>query len=136
MGSATASPGSASSFAGVSTGAVASRTLTQRRVAAVTVADEEVPPQFAPSAQIGAVAPLGFFDPLNFTKVGDEDGFRKLRASEIKHGRVAMMASVGLLGQHFIKFPGFEKAPAGFAALVTGEGVLGFTLLGVVSGVL
>merc|ERR1711972_1226739 len=103
----------------------------------MAVADAEAPPPpFAPSAQIGAGAPLGFFDPLGFTKVGDEEGFRKLRASEIKHGRVAMMASIGLLGQHFIKFPGFEQAPSGFKALVTGEGVLGFTLLGVVSGVL
>jgi hypothetical protein len=87
------------------------------------------PPPFAPSAQVGAVAPLGFFDPLGFTEVGDEAGFRKLRSSEIKHGRVAMMASVGLLGQHFIKFPGFEKAPSGFGALSSGEGVLGFTLI-------
>lgn len=42
---------------------------------------------FQPSQQIGASEPLGFFDPLEFTKVGDEQGFRKLRASEIKHGR-------------------------------------------------
>merc|ERR1740138_2010706 len=96
----------------------------------------EAPPPFAPSAQIGAGAPLGFFDPLGFTKVGDEKGFRKLRASELKHGRVAMMASVGLLGQHFIKFPGFEKAPAGFKALVSGEGVLGFTVIGMMCAVL
>merc|ERR1719433_434008 len=40
-----------------------------------------------------------------------------------------MMASVGLLGQHFIKFPGFEQAPGGFAAFVTGEGFLGSVLL-------
>merc|ERR1711988_2053588 len=73
---------------------------------------------------------------LNFTKEGDEKGFRKLRAAELKHGRVAMMASVGLLGQHFIKFPGFDKAPAGFKALASGEGVLGFVAIGVMSGIL
>jgi len=39
------------------------------------------------------------------------------------------MASIGLVGQHFIKFPGFEKTPAGFAALGTGEGALGFIAL-------
>merc|ERR1719222_1659892 len=49
--------------------------------------------------QLGAMAPVGFFDPLGFTSVGDEKGFRKLRASELKHGRVAMMASIGLVGQ-------------------------------------
>ena len=43
---------------------------------------------FQPSQQIGASEPLGFFDPLGFTAVDDEEGFRKLRASEIKHGRV------------------------------------------------
>merc|ERR1719456_1999058 len=103
----------------------------------MAVAEEPPPPPpFAPSEQIGAGAPLGFFDPLGFTQVGDEKGFRKLRASEIKHGRVAMMASIGLLGQHFIKFPGFEKAPAGFKVLGTGEGVLGMVPIFVISGVL
>jgi len=132
--------GTASSFAGLSAGKVASRSLIQRRATAVVgVADAEeapAPPPFAPSEQVGAVAPLGFFDPLNFTKVGDEEGFRKLRASELKHGRVAMMASIGLVVQHFIKFPGFEKAPAGFKAMVTGEGVLGFTAIVVMCAVL
>merc|ERR1719188_2420793 len=131
----------ASTFAGLSTGAVAPQVLTQRRAVAgtMTVADAEEPPPpppFAPSEQVGAVAPLGFFDPMNFTEVGDEAGFRKLRASELKHGCVAMMASVGLLGQHFIKFPGFEKAPAGFAVMGTGEGVLGFTGIAVMCAVL
>ena len=100
-----------------------------RAAAAAVEAAEDVPPPpppFSPAAQIGATEPLGFFDPLGFTKVGDEAGFNKLRSSELKHGRVAMMASVGLLGQHFIKFPGFEKTPAGFAAMGTGEGVIGF----------
>ena len=44
-------------------------------------------PSFDPSTQIGAMAPLGFFDPAGFSKKGDEDGFRTLRAAEIKHGR-------------------------------------------------
>ena len=61
--------------------------------------DIAVPAPFQPSKQFGATEPLGFFDPLGFTAVGDERGFRKLRVSEIKHGRVAMMASIGLVGQ-------------------------------------
>merc|ERR550514_466405 len=138
--SATGRIGAASSFTGLSTGAVASRSLTQRRAVeggAMAVAEEPpAPPPFAPSEQIGAGAPLGFFDPLGFTKVGDETGFRKLRASEIKHGRVAMMASVGLLGQHFIKFPGFEKAPAGFKVMATGEGVAGAAVIATMCAVL
>jgi len=94
------------------------------------------PPPFQPAKQIGALAPLGFFDPLGFTSVGDEKGFSKLRASELKHGRVAMMASIGLVGQHFIKFPGFEKTPAGLGAMGTGEGVFGFFGLFVLSAFL
>merc|ERR1719413_86451 len=47
-----------------------------------------------------------------------------------------MMASVGLLVQHFIRFPGCEKAPAGLAAMGSGEGILGFTALFLVTGIL
>jgi len=105
---------------------------------AATAAAEAAPPPplFNPAAEVGAVAPLGFFDPLGFCKVGDEDGFRKLRAAELKHGRVAMMASIGALGQHFIKFPGFEGVHGTFGAVLTGEGVLGSVVLFVASGIL
>ena len=43
---------------------------------------------FDPAQQVGAMAPLGFFDPLGFSKKGDKAGFNNLQASEIKHGRV------------------------------------------------
>jgi len=36
------------------------------------------------------------------------------------------MASIGLVAQHFVKFPFFENAPAGFSIMDKGEGVLGF----------
>jgi len=95
---------------------------------ALSVADSAeipAPPPFNPADQVGAVAPLGFFDPLNFTTVGDEAGFRKLRAAEIKHGRVAMMASIGAVGQHFIRFPFAENVHGTFGVLSTGVGTLG-----------
>ena len=56
---------------------------------AEAVVEDVPPPPFQPSEQFGATEPLGFFDPLGFTAVGDEKGFRKLRVSEIKHGRAA-----------------------------------------------
>jgi len=87
------------------------------------------PPPFNPSKQVGAMAPLGFFDPLGFTKVGDKDGFNNLRAAEIKHGRVAMMAALGAVVQHFVKFPGFEKVPAGVPAVASAPGTYGFIAL-------
>ena len=91
------------------------------------------PPPFNPSMQVGAMAPLGFFDPLGFTKVGDKEGFNNLRAAEIKHGRVAMMAALGAVVQHLVKFPGFEKVPAGLSAVTSAPGTYGFIALLVVS---
>ena len=46
------------------------------------------------------------------------------------------MASIGLVGQHFLKFPGFENSPAGFSLMGKGEGVLGFFAIFLVSGFL
>jgi light-harvesting complex I chlorophyll a/b binding protein 1 len=129
------------SLVGATAALMTARSATGRHTAlsAVATADAEIPPPpppFNPAGEIGAIMPLGFFDPLGFSKVGDEQGFRQLRAAEIKHGRVAMMASIGALGQHFIRFPGFEKAHGTFGAAVTGEGVLGFVVLFAASGVL
>jgi hypothetical protein len=45
----------------------------------------------------GAVSPLGFFDPLGFSKNTDLNSVKRLREAEIMHGRVAMMAAVGYL---------------------------------------
>merc|ERR1712039_423062 len=97
---------------------------------------EELPPVFDPSVQIGAMAPLGFFDPAGFCKKGDESGFRNLRAAEIKHGRVAMMAAVGAVAQHYIKFPGFESVPAGLSAVLSPPGTWGMIALFLVAGAL
>jgi hypothetical protein len=72
---------------------------------------------------------------LGITKVGDVYGFRNLRASVLMHGCVAMLASIGMLGQHFLKFPGFEKVPAGIAAMNTGSGIFGFVGIFNLSGI-
>eukprot|EP00971_Amphidinium_carterae_P211506 4196741-Amphidinium_carterae.1 len=107
-------------------------------VAAVEMQSEQVPPPapFDPAAQLGAVEPLGFFDPLGFTQVGDESGFNKLRAAEIKHGRVAMMASIGAIGQPFVKFPWFDGANGTFGALASGRATFGMFILFAVCGIL
>merc|ERR1719412_277627 len=95
------------------------------------------PPPFNPADQVGVTAPLGFFDPLGFSKVGDEEGFRTLRLAEIKHARVAMMAAVGLLLQDMVQFPGFQKVPHGISAVTSGgNGSIGFAALFVISGAL
>eukprot|EP00525_Craspedostauros_australis_P008667 CAMPEP_0198133920 /NCGR_PEP_ID=MMETSP1442-20131203/59808_1 /TAXON_ID= /ORGANISM="Craspedostauros australis, Strain CCMP3328" /LENGTH=208 /DNA_ID=CAMNT_0043795055 /DNA_START=24 /DNA_END=650 /DNA_ORIENTATION=+ len=43
--------------------------------------------------EIGATAPLGFFDPLGY--ITDDETFERYRAVERKHGRIAMMAMLG-----------------------------------------
>ena len=57
------------------------------------VPDETLPCYGLP----GAVAPLGFFDPLGFTKDMELNGVKRFREAEIMHGRVAMMATIGYL---------------------------------------
>jgi len=90
--------------------------------------------EFTPAFQIGVTEPLGYFDPLDFAKKGDAKGFRRLRTSEIKHGRAAMMAAVGAVVQHFVKFPGFENVPSGLGAVNTPPGSYGFIALFVAAG--
>jgi hypothetical protein len=46
---------------------------------------------------VGASAPLGFFDPLGFSKNASPETLAKYRESELKHGRVAMLAVLGYL---------------------------------------
>jgi hypothetical protein len=89
----------------------------------------------SPKEQPGVTKPLGFWDPLALSEFpimtfpNDPTGFRHLRAAEIKHGRVCMMASFGSVFAHYVKFPGFEKVPTGLAALNTDMGASGFAVL-------
>merc|ERR1712217_667908 len=76
--------------------------------------------------ELGVQPPVGFWDPLGFTKGGDADSFRRRRAVELKHGRVCMLACLGYIVPYYFKFPGelspslgltFEDVPQGLAAL-------------------
>jgi len=58
----------------------------------------------------GATAPFGFFDPLGLSKDVDAGRLAFYREAEIKHGRVAMLASVGFLFQEHFHF---ESGPFG-----------------------
>merc|ERR1719464_469604 len=97
---------------------------------------EEAGEEFNPAFQIGVTEPLGYFDPLGFCKKGDEKSFRNFRAAEIKHGRAAMMAAVGAVVQHYVKFPGFEGVPSGLGAANTAPGSYGFIALFAAAGAL
>ena len=70
------------------------------------------------SSEIGAQAPLGFWDPLRICADEDQANFDRLRYVELKHGRIAMLAVVGYLVTYAgVRFPGAEDIPAGFAAI-------------------
>ncbi|GKY96848.1 fucoxanthin chlorophyll a c protein [Mayamaea pseudoterrestris] len=75
--------------------------------------------------ELGAQAPLGFFDPLGLVADGDQEKFDRLRGVELKHGRISMLAVVGyLVTEAGIRLPGaidlsgktFASIPGGFAA--------------------
>ncbi|KAL3930556.1 MAG: hypothetical protein SGBAC_011712 [Bacillariaceae sp.] len=68
--------------------------------------------------EIGAQAPLGFFDPLGLVSDGDQANFDRLREVEVRHGRCAMLAVVGWLTTAAgVRLPGMEEVGAGFKAL-------------------
>merc|ERR1719413_287656 len=78
-------------------------------------------------SELGVQAPVGFWDPLGFTEDGDAAAFRRRRVTEIKHGRVSMLATMGYITPELVgKFPGylspgnnlkFADVPNGLAAL-------------------
>ncbi|CAB9506994.1 b binding protein L1818, chloroplastic [Seminavis robusta] len=52
---------------------------------------------FTPETLPGALAPMGFFDPLGFAAKADVNTLKRYREAELTHGRVAMLATVGFL---------------------------------------
>eukprot|EP00933_Yihiella_yeosuensis_P070236 TRINITY_DN7793_c0_g1_i1.p1 TRINITY_DN7793_c0_g1~~TRINITY_DN7793_c0_g1_i1.p1 ORF type:complete len:385 (-),score=113.00 TRINITY_DN7793_c0_g1_i1:283-1437(-) len=94
------------------------------------------PGTFSAKRQPGVNQPLDYFDPAGFCDEDDEAKFKNLRAAEIKHGRVAMMAALGAVVQHYVKFPGFERVPSGLAAVNVPPGSYGMIALFVVAGAL
>merc|ERR1712109_417937 len=64
--------------------------------------------------ELGVQAPVGFWDPVGFTKDGDEFSFKRRRTVEIKHGRVSMLATMGYITPEITgKFPGYLSPSAG-----------------------
>lgn len=47
--------------------------------------------------ELGVQAPVGFWDPAGFTKDSGADGFARYRSIELKHGRIAMLATMGYI---------------------------------------
>jgi hypothetical protein len=53
------------------------------------------------AALVGSDIEFPRFDPLGFTKKASKEKVEWYRAAELKHGRVAMLASLGQLTQYF-----------------------------------
>merc|ERR1719421_436392 len=69
---------------------------------------------FDASKELGACDPLGFWDPFGFMNFGDEARFRKYRGLELKHGRICMVATIGIFAPDlFGRLPGFLSPSAG-----------------------
>merc|ERR1719482_1582857 len=62
----------------------------------------------------GITGPLGFFDPLGFTTSLSDGKLRFYREVELKHGRVSMLAALGIVvgEQYHPLFGGDIDAPA------------------------
>jgi hypothetical protein len=84
--------------------------------------------------EVGALVPLGYWDPLGLVADGNQDKFDRLRFVELKHGRISMLAVVGYLTTEAgIRLPGdidysgtsFDSIPGGFGAVsaISGAGI-------------
>lgn len=77
---------------------VPSASFVGSRVASVARPASSSAVSMAASDMVGSSAPLGFFDPMGFSK-GPAERLNAYRESELKHGRTAMLAVVGFLTQ-------------------------------------
>merc|ERR1712023_280880 len=73
------------------------------------------------SEELGAQAPLGFWDPLDILRYADEERFERLRFVENKHGRISMLAILGhLVTTAGARLPGDIAYGLPFADMKTG----------------
>ena len=67
----------------------------------------------------GGTAPLTGFDPLGLANIGSDATLKWFQAAELKHGRVAMLATTGYIVQAAgIHFPGQLSSDISFESLV------------------
>merc|ERR1712048_305621 len=67
-------------------------------------------------SELGVQAPVGFFDPLGLAKDGDVDTFKRRRETELKHGRISMLAAMGYITPEITgKFPGMLSPSQGIS---------------------
>ena len=79
----------------------------------------------------GALAPMGFFDPLGFAANADEQTLRRYREAEVTHGRVAMLAVLGFLVGEAVEGSSFL-----FDASISGPAITHFPQVPVLADIL
>merc|ERR1719427_1626535 len=58
--------------------------------------------------ELGVQEPVGFWDPAGFTADGSAENFARRRQTELKHGRVSMLATMGYITPEITgKLPGY-----------------------------
>mmetsp|Transcript_103924 Transcript_103924/g.190313 ORF Transcript_103924/g.190313 Transcript_103924/m.190313 type:complete len:250 (+) Transcript_103924:89-838(+) len=73
-----------------------------------------VPSMVDLTGELGATGPLlPYWDPLGLAKDATPEQFRRWRAVELKHGRIAMMATLGYAVQEVLRWPGYLSPSAG-----------------------
>merc|ERR1711957_649220 len=90
------------------------RAEVQTSSADADVADAVPPPPKFCAGLAGATGPMGEFDPAGFLKDKDQNTIRRYREAEVTHGRVCMLASLGIIvGETFNPlFDGAITGPA------------------------
>merc|ERR1719343_1688637 len=78
-------------------------------------------------SELGVQEPMGFWDPAGLSADGSTENFARRRQTELKHGRISMLATMGYITPEFIgKLPGylspslglkFADIPNGLAAI-------------------
>ena len=64
--------------------------------------------------ELGVQDPVGFWDPAGFTADGNVENFARRRQTELKHGRVSMLATMGYITPELTgKLPGYLSPSAG-----------------------
>ncbi|CAB1113705.1 LHCP [Ectocarpus sp. CCAP 1310/34] len=105
---------------------VPSASFVGSRVSSVARPASSTAVSMAATDMVGASAPLGFFDPMGFSK-GPAERLNAYRESELKHGRTAMLAVVGFLTQenwHPLYNGGLSSNPLKAITEVPPEGLL------------
>merc|ERR1712048_308533 len=77
--------------------------------------------------ELGVQEPVGFWDPVGFTADGNVENFARRRQTEIKHGRVSMLATMGYITPELTgKLPGYLSPSMGleFADIPNGLGAI------------